>query len=539
METAQSLTAALQSILRQRIAEAHGWLGFDRFMEVALYTPGLGYYARGDAQFGVLPAAGGGGGDFVTAPEISRFFGQALAAQVGQALQVTNTREVWEFGAGSGALAAQLLGVLGPQVERYTIVDLSASLQQRQRETLRAFGDKVRWASSLPARLRAVVLGNEVLDAMPVQLVHRVQGVWHERGVALIGDGRLGWADRPTALRPPLEVPGEHDYLTEVHPRAEGFVRMLADHLEQGAVFLIDYGFSEREYYHVQRSMGTVMCHRGHRMDADPLADVGHKDITAHVNFTGLALAAQDAEAHAGRSPPPEGSFGVLGYTTQARFLMNCGLLQLLEHATVPERVMGDSCGCLYNFTYATDTRSGKRNMFGEVVPGGIGATATGDGMEVMACHVTNCHIPPIEAIEMESPVLYLRREMRCDSGGHGRFRGGVGQVLAYRVLGVEAKLHHTSQKSVSLPQGVFGGLPGDGGRWVINEGLETQRVLPFAIGDIESVAVGDTVTHFTPGGGGYGAPGQRDAAAVARDVLNELVSAQVAAAVYGWTPSS
>ena len=204
----------------------------------------------------------------------------------------------------------------------------------------------------------------------------------------------------------------------------------------------------------------------------------------------------------------------------------------------VPERVMGDSCGCLYNFTYAIDTRSGKRNMFGEVVPGGIGATATGDGMEVMACHVTNCHIPPIEAIEMESPVLYLRREMRCDSGGHGQFRGGVGQVLAYRVLGVEAKLHHTSQKSVSLPQGVFGGLPGDGGRWIINEGLDTERVLPFAIGDIESIAEGDTVTHFTPGGGGYGAPAHRNADAVARDVRNGLVSAQAAQAVYAWTPA-
>ncbi len=200
----------------------------------------------------------------------------------------------------------------------------------------------------------------------------------------------------------------------------------------------------------------------------------------------------------------------------------------------VPQRVMADSCGCLYNFTYATDPLSGKRNMFGEVVPGGIGATATGDGMEVMACHVTNCHIPPTEAIEMESPVLYLRREMRCDSGGLGQFRGGVGQVLAYRVLGADAKLHHTSQKSVSRPQGVFGGTPGDGGRWVINEGLPSERTLPFAIGDIESIAVGDTVTHFTPGGGGYGPVHQRDPAAVARDVRNGLVSTQAAVAAYG-----
>lgn len=200
----------------------------------------------------------------------------------------------------------------------------------------------------------------------------------------------------------------------------------------------------------------------------------------------------------------------------------------------IPDRVMADSCGCLYNFTYATDLDSGKRSMFGEVVPGGIGATATGDGMEVMACHVTNCHIPPIEAIEMESPVLYLQREMQCDSGGPGRYRGGVGQVLAYRVLGTEAKLHHTSQKSVSRPQGVFGGAPGGGGRWLINEGTASERTLPFAIGDIESLSVGDVVTHYTPGGGGYGAPQDRDPRAIERDILNELVSAASAATAYG-----
>lgn len=202
----------------------------------------------------------------------------------------------------------------------------------------------------------------------------------------------------------------------------------------------------------------------------------------------------------------------------------------------VPERVMGDSCGCLYNWTYATDPASGQRSMFGEVVPGGIGATARADGIEVVACHVTNCHIPPIESMEMEAPVLYLRRELRCDSGGAGRSRGGVGQVLAYRVLGQGAKLHHTSQKSVSLPQGVAGGLPGDGGRWVINEGTPLERQLAHAIGDVESVACGDTVTHYTPGGGGYGSPQERDPAAVRRDVVAGLVSVQAARQVYGVT---
>ena len=145
--------------------------------------------------------------------------------------------------------------------------------------------------------MRGVVVGNEVLDAMPVKLLVRIDGVWHERGVDVQPepDGALAWEDRPTDLRPPVEIAGAHDYLTEIHPQAEAFVRTLADRLEQGAAFFIDYGFPEAEYYHPQRDMGTLMCHRGHMADGDPLADLGQKDITAHVNFTGLALAAQEA----------------------------------------------------------------------------------------------------------------------------------------------------------------------------------------------------------------------------------------------------
>ena len=175
--------------------------------------------------------------------------------------------------------------------------------------------------------MRGVVLGNEVLDAMPVKLLARLNGVWHERGVAL-HEGRFSYADSPTGLRPPLEVAGSHDYVTEIHPQAEGFMRTLADRLEAGAVFLLDYGFPEHEYYHPQRSMGTVMCHRAHLLDADPLVDVGEKDITAHVNFTGIALAGQEA------------GLDVLGYTSQGRFLLNCGLLDGLENARLIERSM-------------------------------------------------------------------------------------------------------------------------------------------------------------------------------------------------------
>ena len=163
-----------------------------------------------------------------------------------------------------------------------------------------------------------------------VKLLARVQGVWHERGVALgTTPQTLVWQDRATPLRPPVEVPGSHDYVTEIHLQADGFVRTLGERLVRGAAFLVDYGFPESEYYHAQRHMGTVMCHQAHLADANPLIDVGRKDITAHVNFTGIALAAQDIP-----------DWGVLGYATQARFLMNCGLLQQLDNASLADRSM-------------------------------------------------------------------------------------------------------------------------------------------------------------------------------------------------------
>lgn len=312
-------------LIAAQIARAGGWLPFDRYMALALYAPGLGYYANALRKFGRMPSSGS---DFVTAPEMTPLFGQAVAVQVDDALRATGTQEVWEFGAGSGALARQLLDALGAGVRRYTIVELSASLRERQRAALAAFGDRVQWADALPDRIQGVVVGNEVLDAMPVKLLRRAGGVWHERGVALEGE-TLVYADRPTQLRPPVEIPGSHDYLTEIHPQAEAFVRTLADRLEQGAAFFLDYGFPESEYYHPQRHMGTVMCHRGHLADADALEAPGEKDITAHVNFTGIALAAQEA------------GLPTLGYTSQARFLLNCGMAQRLEQAAIAERSAG------------------------------------------------------------------------------------------------------------------------------------------------------------------------------------------------------
>ena len=337
---------ALYALINRQIANAGGWLGFDRFMALALYAPGMGYYANSLRKFGLTPESGS---DFATAPEMSQHFGRTLAHQVAEALQVTGTDEVWEFGAGSGALALQLLDSLGDSVKRYTIVDLSGSLRERQQETLKAHAHKVQWVDALPDQLSGVVVGNEVLDAMPVQLLVRKSGVWHERGVVWCADAAsqpaaeraatlavLQWEDRVTDLRPPVEVMGEHDYLTEIHHQAEAFVATLADRFKAGeaatgkggAAFLIDYGFPESEYFHPQRSMGTLMCHKLHKSDPDPLADVGGKDITAHVNFTGVALAAQDA------------GLNVLGYTSQAHFLINCGLLPPLVDAPLDEKTM-------------------------------------------------------------------------------------------------------------------------------------------------------------------------------------------------------
>jgi SAM-dependent MidA family methyltransferase len=331
MTTPPSLPNPLQAQIAAEIAAAGGWIPFDRYMALALYAPGLGYYASGSEKFGQMP---GGGSDFVTAPELSPLFGQALARQVAQALAATGTDEVWEFGAGSGALALQLLdalALLGVPLKSYTIVDLSASLRERQRHTLAAHGDKVHWVDALPTQMRGVLVGNEVLDAMPVQLLVRSGGAWHERGVAWEQHGPAGplfiWEDRQTDLRPPMEIDGEYDYLTEIHPQGEAFVRTLGDRLQAGAAFLLDYGFPESEYYHVQRHMGTVMCHRAHQSDADPLVEVGYKDITAHVNFTGIAVAAQEA------------GFELLGYTSQAHFLINCELAEAMQHAELTQRV--------------------------------------------------------------------------------------------------------------------------------------------------------------------------------------------------------
>lgn len=311
-------------LIRDEIRQRKGWMRFERFMELALYTPGLGYYSSGRRVLGRLPQDGS---DFVTAPELTPLFGQTLATQVIEALEATGTDEVWEFGAGSGALAIQLLGSLGDRIRRYTIVDLSGTLRDRQHHTLvkerPEMAHKVVWADSLPEQLQGVVVGNEVLDAMPVHLLTWTGEQWMERGVGLASDAEdaaFVWADQPApqGARAPTER-ADHEFapgtVVETHGPAEAFIATLAQRMTRGAAFFIDYGFPEGEYYHPHRTGGTLMCHQGHQSDPDPLTQVGEKDITTHVNFTGIALSGQ------------ENGWEVLGYATQGRFLSNCGLL--------------------------------------------------------------------------------------------------------------------------------------------------------------------------------------------------------------------
>ncbi|WP_322055345.1 class I SAM-dependent methyltransferase [Paraburkholderia bannensis] len=330
---------ALAATLRAEIAAAGGWLPFDRYMERALYAPGLGYYSGGSRKFGLLADDGS---DFVTAPEMSPLFAATLARAVGEALAASGTRALMEFGAGTGRLAAGMmlaLEALGVPFDSYAIVDLSGELRERQRETLAQRAphllERVQWLDALPASFEGVVIGNEVLDAMPVRLFARKDAVWHERGVAVNDDHAFVFSDRPAMSGRDADwaqgvpgsvlaaIDGSDDYVAETHEAALAFTRTVCAMLTRGAAFFIDYGFPESEYYHPQRVQGTLMCHYRHRAHDDPFLYPGLQDITAHVEFTGIAQAGVETGAD------------LLGYTSQARFLMNAGITEVLGEIDV------------------------------------------------------------------------------------------------------------------------------------------------------------------------------------------------------------
>jgi len=301
---------ALLDRLERELAAAGNWISFARYMELALHEPGLGYYAAGARKLGA-------GGDFVTAPELSPLFGRALARQAAQLLQPGEA--VLEFGAGSGALAEDLVAEL--KDFEYWILETSPELKHRQQQRL---GSRVRWLDRLPRNFRGVMIANEVVDAMPVHALAWTRSGLMERGVCA-NEGQLAWSERPAekslvenSKEIQVEIPPSGRYESELALYARAWMRSLGRILERGALLVLDYGFPEGEYYHPQRSMGTLACHYRHRVHGDPFFLPGLQDITAHVDFSALARAARDA------------GLQLLGYAGQAQFLVNCGITDLL-----------------------------------------------------------------------------------------------------------------------------------------------------------------------------------------------------------------
>lgn len=313
--------------VRAEIERAGGWLSFERYMALALYAPGLGYYSAGARKFGA-------GGDFVTAPELSPLFARCLARQCRQVLAVTGG-DILELGAGSGVLAADLLDeleALGAPPRRYRILEVSAELRQRQRETLAdripRWLDRVEWLTRLPQGVQGVILGNEVVDALPVTRFRvtadgaRPLGVaWHDRLVWCEGPADPDLNERLASLQQMLGYPLPEGYVSEINRQLHGWLAALADSLARGLLLLIDYGYPRREYYHPDRGNGTLLCHYRHRVHDDPLVHPGLQDMTASVDFSTLA----DAGLAAGLT--------LAGYTSQNYFLFGCGLEELLAEA--------------------------------------------------------------------------------------------------------------------------------------------------------------------------------------------------------------
>ena len=311
--------------IRAALQAAGGRIPFSRYMELVLYAPGLGYYSAGARKFGAA-------GDFVTAPEVSPLFSRCLARQCAEVLQALGGGSVLELGAGSGVMAADMLlelQRLGRLPEEYLILEVSGDLKQRQRETLirKATGlaSRVRWLEELPEGFRGVILGNEVLDALPAERFMKTPGGHDEFCVRLEGDG-FASDSRPAgeqlaailaAFETTLPSPLAPGYVSELSLRAAPLISSLADALSAGALLLLDYGYPRAAYYHPERSMGTLLCHYRQRAHADPFLYPGLQDITAHVDFTAVAEAGTAA------------GLALAGYTTQAHFLMALGIAEM------------------------------------------------------------------------------------------------------------------------------------------------------------------------------------------------------------------
>ncbi len=317
---ALAVSHQLEALINAEIRRNSGWISFARYMELALYAPGLGYYSAGSRKLGAA-------GDFVTAPELSPLFGRVLARQIAPLISA-GIDNIIELGAGSGALAVTLLAELAALdclPRQYRILEVSADLRERQQAriaaALPALLPRVQWLDRLPERMFAIVIGNEVLDALPVHRIRIVDGQAQELGVILDASGRFAWACRAAfpalaAATPELS----EGYETEIGLAAQALITGIGQRLERGLLLFFDYGFPAHEFFHPQRDRGTLMCHCRHHAHDNPFLWPGLQDITAHVDFSAVARAAPQLE--------------LLGYTSQAQYLINGGITDLL--AEVP-----------------------------------------------------------------------------------------------------------------------------------------------------------------------------------------------------------
>lgn len=314
----QQCSQALCQLIQNEIQEK-GDIPFSRFMELALYAPNLGYYANGRLKIGQT-------GDFITAPSLSPLFGQTLAQQLKPLLPEVGG-VIYEFGAGTGVLAADLLNALESSLHTYYIVEVSAQLAKQQRQHIVKYApeslDKVVWLAQLPEQLEGILIGNEVLDAMPIERIRCDESnkwqrayVSQERGEFIL---KYQETEDENIVQAALQYfPDNTPYTSELHLTQYAFIQTLAQKLTRGAMIWIDYGFDAAQYYHPQRNDGTLIGHHRHHSIHDPFYRVGLTDLTSHVNFSDIA----DAACTNG--------LDLIGYTTQANFLFNLGILERL-----------------------------------------------------------------------------------------------------------------------------------------------------------------------------------------------------------------
>ena len=317
---AQQSSANLQTLLAEEIKKYGNWIPFSRFMELALYAPQYGYYTGGSHKIG-------NDGDFITSPTLTPLFARTLARQLQELLPQT-AGNIYEFGAGNGQLAADLLNNLSDGINRYYIIEISPELAARQKDLIRTLApqaaQKIIHLSALPETFDGIIIGNEVLDAMPVEIIRKNEdGLFEHVGVCLNNDC-FTYSARPlhdlqlSALAslyfPKISSP----YTSELHPQQYAFIRTLASRLEHGCMIFIDYGFDAAQYYHPQRNQGTLIGHYRHHVIHNPFDFIGLADLTAHVNFTDIAQAGTDA------------GLDLIGYLPQSHFLLNLGITELL-----------------------------------------------------------------------------------------------------------------------------------------------------------------------------------------------------------------